>query len=64
MYIFEKDSSAQIKSEKREKWVIVGKTFLKGFEVRDFFFYKNKEEREEIISYRSNFLFIIESKFL
>lgn len=40
------------------------KTFLKGFEVRDFFFYKNKEEREEIISYRSNFLFIIESKFL
>lgn len=60
---FQKDIS--IKSENRDfaktrKWAIVNP--LKGFEVTDFFIrIKNKKK---LYCIKSNFLFIIESKFL
>lgn len=60
---FQKDIS--IKSENRDfaktrKWAIVDP--LKGFEVTDFFIRIKNEKKLYCI--RSNFLFIIESKFL
>lgn len=49
MYIFEKDSSAQIKSEKREKWVIVGqKRFSRDLKLEIFFFIRIKKNEKKL----------------